>query len=193
MVLSAGTEKKAAFLIKKKVSNFSGYKTDKIKKKEWPCVLEVPQASPEHSQASFISHASCRKREAALAGRFPIPALPFSSTRTQWGRRHPHGDDSSKCSKNSRVWAPATPGGGAAWGAEQRLPGGKPEPGSTRDVGSWIRPFQPDENSVRARMAAGEERARSFTRTHPWCTHGPSSCSTGPSAACRAVPCILLK
>lgn len=43
MVLSAGTEKKAAFLIKKKVSNFSGYKTDKIKKKKMAvCTRSTP-------------------------------------------------------------------------------------------------------------------------------------------------------
>lgn len=49
------------------------------------------------------------------------------------------------------MWAPAAPGRGAARGAEPRLPGGKPEPGSTRDAGGWIRPFQPDESSTESR------------------------------------------
>lgn len=74
-------------------------------------------------------------------------------------------------------------------GAELRLPGGKPEPGSTGDVEAGSDPFRRTRAVPRAGTAAGEERTGGCTKAHPWHTRNPSSRSQEPSASCGAVSC----
>lgn len=121
----------------------------------------------------FYSSLQLCGQGAGLAVPFPIPALPSSRARIQWGHHCLCGAKRIKANgSNCRNEEPQPSMGIGVWaslGSRAEVPWreARDKPGSTRDTG-WIRPFQLDKSSTvrRSSCRGGQDRTGGCRGAH---------------------------